>query len=728
MAGANHQLEFRKDGIAELSLDTQGRSANILSSEMVDELTRTFQRLHAMKEVTGLLIRSAKPKTFIAGADVNEIFAVQDANYAIQKSRQGHALMNLVETLPYPSVAAIDGPCLGGGMEFALACTYRICGNGSNVRLGLPEVRFGIIPGFGGTQRLPKTIGFLPSVDMIVSGRIVDSRRALRIGLVDDVVPSEILDNIARDWLKRGARRRSSKKTPLWHRLVEWLPPARHYVLKKVREKTLAATSGFYPAPLAAIDVLEETFRAKKADGYEVEARRVGELAASPVSKSLIHIFLATEEIRRSKLEIAPKPVRKVGIIGAGVMGGGIAHIIAAKGKMIRLRDIAPSAIAKALDTVRELNEKEVAKKRIDRREAENRYIRIAPTTDWTGFHRADLVIEAVVENLDIKKQVFAELAKHVRNDTVLASNTSALSISEIAASVPHPARVIGLHFFNPVHRMQLVEIVKGRETGAPALSTTLDFALSMGKTPIVVADRPGFLVNRLLGLYLNEACRAAEEGIPVLEIDKMMVQFGMPMGPFELMDEVGLDIAEKVGHHLAQSLPHFPKSSSLLTTVRHDGRTGKKGGKGFYIHGPKGKVLDEKAVRAALEEASNGRGFTMTTGEYDQLVDRMVLGMVNEASRCLEEGVVTSPRDVDVGMVLGTGFAPFRGGLLAYADVRGARKIADQLRQLAEKYGAHFRPTRLLEELAEQDASFAQWTEIRSEETHPPQLAMPGV
>lgn len=697
----HHTLDFDSKGFAILTLNEEGRTVNILSSEVLNELTQTVQRLHAMKQTKGLLIRSAKPKQFIAGANIDEIAAITVPSEAEHKAAYGQALMNGIESLPFPSVAAIDGPCLGGGLELALACTYRVVGEGSHVKLGLPEVKLGIIPGFGGTQRMPRIIGMVNSLEMILKGKVIDGMRAFKMGLSDDIAASEILEDVAQEWLFRAPKLKRPTKISLRNRLIEKTPPLRKLAYKKAREATLKETKGFYPAPLAAIDVLEETYGMQGEAGYAIEAKRVGDLVINSVSKSLIRIFDATEQIRREKMPEAPKPVSKVGLIGAGVMGGGIAQLVSSKGKSVRLRDISMDALNKAMRVVAEINGKEVKRKKISKREAYSRTTMIAPTTDLTGFKRADLVIEAVVENMNVKKKVFQELSGVVRFDTILATNTSALSITEIATAAEHPDRVIGLHFFNPVHKMPLVEIIKGRETSSQTVSTTLAFALAIGKTPIVVADRPGFLVNRLLGLYLNEAALAAEEGVPVAAIEQAMKDFGMPMGPFELMDEIGLDIAEEVGNYLKKSFAHFPAPSALIPKVKQLGRLGKKNGEGFYLHRGNEKTLDEKTI-ASLVTSS-----TQTETNYAKLVDRFVLLMVNEAVRCLEEGVVSSPRDIDIGMIFGTGFAPFRGGLLAYANYRSLPDVEISLEELAAKHGDRFKPVQKIRDFAIQGKVF---------------------
>jgi len=660
-----------------------------------------------MKNVKGLLIRSAKPKQFIAGADIEEILSITNPHEASDKAQTGQDLMSDIERLSFPSVAVIDGPCLGGGMELALACTYRVAGEGSHVRLALPEVRLGIVPGFGGTQRMPKVVGLIKALELILSGKNLTSQRAFKAGLVDDIAASQILEDVARSWLLKKKLPKRPTKVSFMNQTLTKLKPVRRFIFKKARAKALKQTSGFYPAPLGAIEVLEATYGIKSAFNYETESRKVGELIAGDVSKALMKLFLATEEIRKEKGPEEPKPIYKVGVVGAGVMGGGICQLIASKGKAIRLKDINTSALAKGLNTMHELNDKERKRRRINKREARNRIARVAPTTDWSGFKRTDLVIEAVIEKMDVKQDVFKSLAEHVSQDTVLATNTSALSVNEIASTTPHPERVIGMHFFNPVHRMPLVEIIKGEETSTNTIATTMNFAKTLGKIPIVVDDQPGFLVNRILGIYLNEASNIAEQGVAISEIEKAMKDFGMPMGPFELLDEIGLDVGEKVGLYLCNSLTHFPKPARLISAIRASERLGKKGGLGFYVHNKKGKTLDTEHIEKILQGLKSEKSDTKASSEYDQLVDRLILIMVNEASRCLDDGVVNSMRDIDIAMVMGTGFPPFRGGLLAHANKIGLKTVHDKLAKLAQSYGDHFKPTRRIEHLMRNDEIF---------------------
>lgn len=680
-------------GILELKLDMKGKSVNVLNSELVTELTDFFQELAQEKDVRGLLIASKKPRQFIAGADIEEIFGLTDPSIAMQKAQLGQRMMNLLENLPFPTLSIIDGPTLGGGMEFALSTTYRVAGEGSHVKLALPEVQLGIIPGWGGTQRLPHLIGFTQALTLITTGKSISSVQALKLGLVDDVAPTAILHEVGLNLLLKKPRLSSPRKLSGIQKFLQSTPPYRSLILSIAKKKILKETSGFYPAPLAALEVLGRTFPKRSAANDEMEAKHVGQLIVSHVSKSLVGLFQGTEEIRKSKSSDAAKH-EHVGVLGAGVMGGGIANLLASKEKNVRIKDISTQSLLKALQTSSDLVKKNYQRKKITKAQANAIAYRISPSTTYAGFEKVDFVIEAVVENMEIKKQVLSEVSNIVAKSTVLATNTSALSISEMAKAVQHPERVVGLHFFNPVHRMPLIEVVKGEQTSPETVAQAVHMAIALGKTPIVVADRPGFLVNRILGLYLNEAMLMLQEGHNINNIEKAMKKFGMPMGPFELMDEIGLDVGAKVGHYLSDALSHFPKTAALFDRISASKRLGKKGGLGFYDHKSRPKKIDATFLQSLGIRTSPA---TVQQDILEEISDRLVLLMVNEACRCLEDRVANSERDVDLAMVLGTGFAPFRGGLFAHARRVGLGQVNEKLTALAAKHGNHFAPCRAL-------------------------------
>jgi 3-hydroxyacyl-CoA dehydrogenase/enoyl-CoA hydratase/3-hydroxybutyryl-CoA epimerase len=684
-------LDVDQDNIAIITIDLQDKGANVLTAESIEELSIAVRQVAGMRELEGVIFRSGKPKQFVAGADIDEILEIKDPTVGEEKARIGQDLMHAIESLKIPTAAVIEGPCLGGGLEFALACTYRIASEQKEVVFALPEVKLGIIPGFGGTQRLPELIGLIQSIDLISSGRNVSTRQALSMGLIDDVGPKELLISIAKKWLSHGVRVRKPRRRKAIQAFMEDFPLTRKLIFKSAHKKILKATQGQYPAPVRALEVIEKTYRTNDPYRYDLEAQKIGSLIASPISKSLISLFFAMEKVRKTKHSLPPRPISKVGVLGGGVMGSGIAHSLISKDKWVRLRDVSNEPLLNAKIHVNDLFEKERKRKKETPRYTESRMNKLSLTKDFSGFASAQMVIEAIVEKMDIKKQVLHECAQHVASDAVIATNTSALSISEIATAIPNPDRVIGLHFFNPVNKMPLVEIIQGDMTSVQTISTAMHLAITLGKTPIVVADRPGFLVNRILGAYLSEAIRLAEEGFSVTEIEKCAKNFGLPMGPFELMDEVGIDVAQHVGKFLADSYPYFPRPSLLLQSLVNAGRLGKKNGKGFYTHSKKGKTFDSKF---ATKQLGFKVGSKMSDPETERLiVDRMILSMVNESYRCLQEHVVQSESDVNLGMILGTGFPPFRGGPIAFARSRGIPNIVARLQELAKDHGDHFQP-----------------------------------
>jgi len=692
MSNVAKHISFDIDrNIAIVSLDVQDKGANVLTAELIEEIAAAVRYAHSAKELQGLIFISAKPKQFIAGASIDEILEIKDPTVGEEKARIGQDLMSAIEKLEIPTVAVIEGPCLGGGLEFALACTYRIASEQPEVNFALPEVKLGIIPGFGGTQRLPEVVGLIHSLDLISSGRTVNAKYALKIGLIDDIGPKDLLLDIAKKWITKGVRKRKARSLGKVQSFMENFPLTRKLIFKSAKKKIYKATQGQYPAPVRALEVIEKTFRTNDPYRYDLEAQKIGSLIASPISKSLIQIFFAMEKVRKTKHSLPPRPITKVAVMGAGVMGSGIAHLLASKEKWIRLRDVTNEALLNGYTQIHNLFEKEQKRKKEKPRWTEYRMNHISTTKDFTGFAGSQMVIEAIVEKLDVKKQVLHQCSQNLSHDAIIATNTSALSITEIATAIPNPDRVVGLHFFNPVNKMPLVEIIQGEMTSVQTISTAMHLAITLGKTPIVVADRPGFLVNRILGAYLSEAIRLAEEGYSILDIEYLAKDFGLPMGPFELMDEVGIDVAQHVGKYLADSYSYFPRPSLLLQSLVNAQRLGKKNGKGFYIHSKNGKKLDKKFAVKSL-------GFSVQentiNAEFIRLItDRLILSMVNESYRCLQEGVVQSEADVNLGMVLGTGFPPFRGGPIAFARSRGIPNIVARLQELAQDYGAHFSP-----------------------------------
>lgn len=688
-------IDFQiKDGIAMLGLDMLEKGVNIFTQETIDEISVCIRKVFSNSELHGLIIYSKKKDQFIAGANIGDIASIKDPSVGADKAREGQDLMESIESLKIPVVAAINGSCIGGGLELALACTYRIATDSSKVKLQLPEVQLGILPGFGGTQRLPQWVGLANALDLILSGRPIRARQAYKMGLIDDITPEPLLLETAKKWISIGKRKPHPYKLSKVQKFAQSLPPVQKFIYKQAKKSVLKKTDGNYPAPLQALDVIQKTFKKTDPFTYDYEAQKLGSLVASPICKSLVQLFQWTEDIKKTSLSLPPQPIHKTAVIGAGVMGAGVAQLFSNKDKEVRLKDISLDALEKGMSFIYSDFESQRKRKRLSNRFVSNKMNRISFTTSNKGFQKCQLVVEAIVEDMAIKQKVLADMAHYVSPDTIIATNTSALSVTEMSKPIPNPERVVGLHFFNPVSKMPLVEIIQGDFTSEQTLSTAFSFALSIGKTPILVADRPGFLVNRILGIYLAEAASMTQEGISIEDIDYTMKKFGMPMGPFELIDEVGVDIANHVGKFLGESFNYFPTPTNLLTPLVDAGRLGRKSGLGFYKHKGKQKVLDKKFIKS----------LGLTTGRKTpndklerQITDRLVLLMGNEAYRCLEEKVVQSERDIDVGMVLGTGFAPFRGGLVHYLKSRNLENVKTTLSAFSAKYGKHFEPSEAL-------------------------------
>lgn len=698
-----HRLE--PDGIVRVTFDRPGERVNLLTSHVLRALDEILGAIAGRSDLRGLWIESGKPGTFVAGADVEEIATFDDAYRASEAARFGQSVFQRIADLSIPSVAVIGGACLGGGAEMALACTFRVVSDDPAVRIGLPEVQIGIIPGFGGTQRLPRLVGLGPALDLILTGRSLDARAARRIGLVDAVVPAAYLERESRALLLRAADDRRAVlrevrkgRGPLVP-LLEELGPWRRFVLGRARKAASAKTRpADYPAPFRALEAVDAAFAMPLRQGLDVEARVVGELIPTRTSKNLIWLFKSQSALKRTPdgSVAPPRKIRKVAVLGAGIMGGGIGHLAADRGLPVRVKDIRQDALLMALRTASGLWVAQVRKGRLSRREAEQRLGYLSPTLDDRGLGRADLVIEAVVEDLSVKQKVLAAAEERIAERAVFASNTSSLPIGEIAARALRPERVVGLHFFNPVHRMPLVEVIAGPKSSPEAVATVRAFAVDLGKTPVVVRDSPGFLVNRILMLYLSEAMHLLADGVRIDTVDTAAREFGMPMGPFALLDQVGLDTARQVAGVLHAAFgKRIGAGAPVLAALVDAGRLGVKSGRGFhtYSNGQRAAV-DRKAY--ALAGVSTFRDLPMET-----LQERMVLAMVNEAAVCLEDGVVQDPRDVDVAMVMGAGFPPFRGGLLRHADATGAAVLVDRLSRLADGHGERFRPAGILREMA---------------------------
>ena len=686
------------DNILTIWMDMPGKPVNACSPQLLHELLEAVAAAEHDRPA-GVIFTSAKKRSFNAGADLFEIRGMSREQLAEYLAR-GQALFARIAHLPMPTIAAINGDCLGGGFELALACRYRVAADDGSISIGLPEVKLGLIPAWGGTTRLPRTVGLRQALPILLAGKTMPPRKAQRSGLVDEVVRPEALMAAA----KRIVTSRSRARRPSWiDRSAARLSPVRSRILDAAKRETLKKTHANYPAPLRVLDVVRTGFERGFAAGLEEERRAITELTETDAGRNLLRLFFLRQGAKKRAAErIAAQPhdVKHAAVIGGGTMGAGIVHAVIRTGIPVRLVEVNPSAVSAALGRIKRMLDDDVSAGKIDRLAARHALNRVSPTTEWTGLELADVVIEAVVETIEAKRDVFARLDRLTRPHAVLATNTSSLRVSEVAQATLHPERVVGLHFFNPVPKMPLVEIVRGAHSDPTSLATALALAVRMGKTPVLVGDSPGFLVNRILVPYLAEALGMAGEGVSIRVIDDAMRRWGMPMGPFELLDEIGLDIASHVVRSLAGPTPVSPNVAAMFGRAEDQKWLGKKSGQGFYVY-RKGRrhsgtpEVNEDLVGPVI-------GAAPSAADAESIQWRLVLPMVNESARLLEEGVTDSADAIDLATVLGLGLAPFRGGVMQFANTLGSEEIVRRLDELAARHGPRFAPAPLLRDAAQ--------------------------
>lgn len=692
-------FEITETGVAVIKLDNKDTSLNVLGTSFLKSFNETLTEVLAKPHVKAMVICSAKKTGFIAGADINELAKINTAEDAQMAAKQGQRIFCRIADFKIPTIAAINGHCMGGGTEMILACDFRLAAR-EKANIALPEVRLGIFPGWGGTQRLPRLISLRSALDMILTGKGYNASKAFRCGLVDKVVPDDILNDYAVKFAEEIIRTkgvkyiaaRKKKARGIMELITDKNFIGRFITLTFARQQVLKKTCGNYPAPLLAIKAMLRGLSKPLDDGLDIEARLFGEAVATDEHKNLLHIFHLSERPKKqtgvdSRVEF--EEPQNIGVLGAGVMGGAIVQLLAYKDYPVRMKDIAGLMVIKGLKHAESIFSTLVKQRRLTPLEKRRKMEKISGTLSYDGFQRTQLIIEAVAEKMSIKKQVLQDIEAYIPKNAVFASNTSALSISELQMAAKNPERVCGMHFFNPVHKMPLVEVIRGTATNDKTVAVIFHLAKKLNKTPIVVRDSPGFLVNRLLGAYLNEACLLAQEGYDFQWIDVIVKKFGMPMGPFRLIDEVGIDIAEEVSRILEEAFQDRLIPSTLLTHVRQNNLLGKKGKKGFYVY----RNSRRKAVNPSILKLLPGTG----QENEEQVIQRMMYLMVNEAARCLEEQIISTPQDVDTGMVFGAGFPPFRGGLCKWADNVGLKSIVETLRVFNDLFGDRFTPAEYL-------------------------------
>src|SRR3954464_11559910 len=717
------RFETGADGVALVLYDVPGEPVNTLRDSFQHDFDEVFGKLAEDPAVKAIVIASAKPDSFVVGADVEMLARVKTAVAATALARGGQQAMQRLEDLgkKKPVVAAIHGPALGGGLELALACTYRIATDDKKTQLGQPEVQLGLIPGAGGTQRLPQLIGIAAALDMILAGGPVRPSKARKLGLVDEVVPRPILLEVARRRaleLAKGELRVDRHKVELTlpkllrsevlqQIALEDNPVGRRILFQQARKALLAKTRGHYPAPERALEAVRIGVEKGPEEGYRAEANLFGELVVSDVSRRLVEIFFATQALKKDTgvddPAVKPGKVEKVAMLGAGLMGAGIAYVTADAGIPVRLKDKDDAALGRGLKQIAGILDERVKRKRLSFRERQAKVVLVAGTTAYSGMKRGGVVIEAVFEDLKVKHAVLADVEREAP-EAIFASNTSSLPIGRIAEGAQRPEKVIGMHFFSPVNRMPLLEVIRAPKTSAETVATVVGLGKKIGKTVIVVNDGPGFYTSRILAPYMNEAAFLFNDGAAVEDIDRALVGFGFPVGPMQLLDEVGIDVGAKVAHVMHESFGARLAPPPGFEKLSESGRLGRKAKKGFYRYDD--AASKKKEVDRSVYDLTP-QGQKRSSPPAAEIAERCVLQMVNEAALCLGEGILRSARDGDVGAVFGLGWPPFRGGPFRYADSLGPAQVVEKLRRYQDRFGGRFAPAPRLVQLAESGGKF---------------------
>ncbi|MEP7326593.1 MAG: fatty acid oxidation complex subunit alpha FadJ [Gemmatimonadota bacterium] len=698
-----------ENGIALLTLDLVGEPVNKITAAVRVEFDAVLEQLKNDGAVRAVILISGKPDTFIAGADIEEFTELTTQAEAEALSRDGQALVDRVDQFPKPIIAAIHGACLGGGLELALACDYRIATDHAKTMLGLPEIQLGLLPGAGGCQRLPRLIGVRAALDIILAGKSEPAARAYRLGMVDELVPLSILRKIAMQAAERSAARgipHRSRRGGFMGFLLDGNSLGRRLVYAMARKQVLKKTGGNYPAPLAALEAVKTGMEHGVRRGLEFEHRKFGELAMTDVSRKLVQLFFATTALKKDDGvppgSARPHTIDFLGIVGAGFMGAGIAGTAATTAKVqVGLKDTDLPRVGKGLKAATDILAARLQRRRITRPEFSRLKALISGSDQWYVVRKANLVIEAVFEDLAVKQAVVADLEAVTPSDTIIATNTSTIPIAKIAEASRRPERLLGMHFFSPVEKMPLLEVIPTERTSPDTIVAAVDFGRKLGKTVIVVRDHPGFWVNRILSPYLNEAGHLLAEGTPIEAIDRTMTGWGFPVGPIALLDEVGLDVAAKAGAVMHEAFGERLKPSEVVAKMIADQRLGRKNGRGFYHYHQGHKTGVDEKVYDLLGIRPQEKHSPAT------IEQRLVYIMLNEAAMTAGEGVVRSPRDGDIGAIFGIGYPPFRGGPLRVIDDLGAANVVHTLKELASAYGNRFLPCEALVRMAEEGKRF---------------------
>jgi len=712
-------LEKRGD-IALIWLDVPGQPLNTLHPRFSAELRVLLNTIREDETVAGVVFCSRKSSNFIAGADIHMLQEARDRMAGQTLAKDAQDIFNELSNMRKPVVAAIHGACLGGGLELALACSGRVASEHPSTQLGLPEVQLGLIPAAGGTQRLPQLIGISTALDLILTGKKVDARKAYKLGLVDEVVAPSILLETAIEHARKRAAGASTNggKGSAWTRAQDEIdkikeialtknPLGRKILFDQARRQLLKKTHGNYPAPECALDVIEKGLAKGMTEGLAAEAQAFGELLFTPEARSLIHLFLSTTALKKergvSDPEVKPKTVQKVGILGAGLMGSGIAFSsVHQAGISARIKDVKSDAVARGLGHVSKLLQERVKRRRMNRFEYERTLSRLTGSATYQGMHDVDVIIEAVFEDLTIKHAVLRDVEAVTGPNTIFASNTSAIPITDIAKASSRPENVIGMHYFSPVEKMPLLEIIVTDKTAPWVTATCVELGKAQGKTVIVVKDGVGFYTSRILAPYINEAAHMIAEGVSIDAIDDALTNFGFPVGPITLLDEVGIDVGAKVSSMVYHAFGERMAPVAIMDTLLRDNRLGRKNQRGFYTYNHEGKG---KAPDASIYKALSITPDAQVSQR--DIAERCAFQMINEALRCLEEGIIDRPMVGDVGAVMGLGFPPFRGGPFRYIDTVGADTVLTRLETFEKRFGPRFSATAILQKMASRGEHF---------------------
>jgi len=706
------EIERRDDGVHVITFDLPDARQNVLRPELQDELTAKLETARS-EGAQAIVFASRKPGSFVAGADIEMLAEVQSAEKATEMSRALQQVLDGIVRSPVPIVAAVDGVCLGGGLELALACADRVASTGPKTRFGLPEVKLGLLPGAGGTQRLVPRVGIEVALDMLLTGKTIDGRRAKKLGLVHDTVaPAVVVEAAARRGLELAkapadqGKARFGDLDALQSFALTGNALGRSIVFSQAEKAALSKSGGHYPAIPRILEVVRTGLEKGLEAGLEAEAKAFGELLMTDVSHRLVELYFATRSLEKDKGidgEAEPRAVRRLGVLGAGLMGRGIAYVTVETAQLpVVIRDRDDTAVGAGMRTIHGLLEERQQRKKTSDFDLKRQLMRLEGSTRREAFHRCDVVVEAVFEDLELKRKLLWEVEETTTESTIFASNTSSIPISRIAEAATRKHRVVGMHYFSPVQKMPLLEIIRTPDTSDETVATCVALGKKQGKTVIVVNDGVGFYTSRVLGPYLNEAAWMLTEGIPVETIDAAAKRVGFPVGPITLLDEVGIDVAAKVSKIAEAAFGSRLHPPSSLERLVEDGRTGRKGRKGFYVYDDKKKVVDE-TVYEVIGVKPDRRAKT----EGRILEDRLLIMMVQEAIRCFDEGIVRSARDADIGAVFGLGFPPFRGGPLRWVDAIGPSELLRRMRGLHDRLGGRFEPPPLLERMAKEGRRF---------------------